>query len=100
MSDLTKRLRSLVTFAHSDFTVAEEAADEIERLQRDNLKHEAALAADHLTIERLTAELAAAKAGLENCELKRLHGLNDDWQPIDAAITDKQEPLLHSERKP
>ena len=34
--------------------------DEFERLQRDNLRHEAALAEDYLTIERLTAELEKA----------------------------------------
>lgn len=46
MSDLVKRLRSLAMFLHDDFTVADEAADLIEKQQE---------------------ELAAAKGLLEQC---------------------------------
>jgi len=35
MSDLIKNLRDLAAFAHADLSVADEAADEIERLRED-----------------------------------------------------------------
>jgi len=35
MSDLTERLRGLSKFVHDDFTIGDEAADEIERLTRE-----------------------------------------------------------------
>jgi hypothetical protein len=37
MSDLTERLRALARHEHSDLSVADEAADEIERLRRELL---------------------------------------------------------------
>ena len=47
MNDLIKNLRDLAAFAHADLSVADEAADEIERLLA-NAKHDAEyLAAYH-----------------------------------------------------
>ena len=40
MSDLIKNLRDLAAFAHADLSVADEAADEIERLRQKNEKLE------------------------------------------------------------
>jgi len=44
MSDLIERLRALVRSEHSDFSIGDEAADEIERLtrERDELRRQLA----------------------------------------------------------
>lgn len=38
MSDLIRNLRDLASMAHSDISVADEAADEIERLNAENAR--------------------------------------------------------------
>jgi phosphoglycerate dehydrogenase-like enzyme len=68
MDSLVQRLRALSRVEHDDFTIGEEAADELERLQRENAELHAEFT--RVSEEIDTLERASVLIAKENAELR------------------------------
>jgi len=66
MSDLIEQLRAMAKYKHSDVTVAEDAANEIERLRQyvTDLEHDINL--QNIQLGELQTKLDKAKAALDS----------------------------------